>query len=54
MPRIRALAERTREVHVLMNNCHADYAVRNARELADLLEVAQPVVETQPADHPAV
>jgi len=38
VPRIHALAEHTREVHVVMNNCHSDYAVRNARELAELLE----------------
>ncbi len=41
VPRILALAERAREVHVLMNNCHADYAVRNAREMADLLNDAR-------------
>ncbi|HEY3353241.1 MAG TPA: DUF72 domain-containing protein [Polyangia bacterium] len=41
VPKIRALAERTREVHVLMNNCYGDYAVRNAREMAELLEEAR-------------
>jgi uncharacterized protein YecE (DUF72 family) len=41
VPRILALAERTREVHVLMNNCHRDYAVRNAQEIAELLEAAR-------------
>jgi hypothetical protein len=25
-------------VHVLMNNCYRDYAVRNARQLAALLQ----------------
>jgi uncharacterized protein YecE (DUF72 family) len=34
VPRIRALARRTREVHVLMNNCHGHSAVQNAKELA--------------------
>ena len=37
VPRLRALARRTRDVHVLMNNCHRDYAVQNAKELAELL-----------------
>ena len=35
--RIRDLAGRTREVHVMMNNCYRDYAVQNAKELAELL-----------------
>ncbi len=38
-PRISALAEETRETHVLMNNCYRDFAVRNARELGDLLDI---------------
>jgi uncharacterized protein YecE (DUF72 family) len=37
VPRVQSLAEGSREVHVLMNNCHHDYAVRNARQLADRL-----------------
>jgi uncharacterized protein YecE (DUF72 family) len=40
VPRIHALAERTREVHVLMNNCYRDYAVQNASEMAQLLAEA--------------
>jgi uncharacterized protein YecE (DUF72 family) len=48
VPRVHALAERAREVHVLMNNCHADYAVRNAREMAELLERARPGPEQRP------
>ncbi len=36
-PRIRDLADATRETHVLMNNCYRDYAVNNARQLGDLL-----------------
>jgi uncharacterized protein YecE (DUF72 family) len=35
--RIRDLAGKTRQVHVLMNNCYRDYAVQNAKELAELL-----------------
>ena len=37
VPRIEQLASETRETHVLMNNCYRDFAVRNARELGDLL-----------------
>lgn len=37
VPRLRALARRAGEVHVLMNNCHREYAVQNAKELAALL-----------------
>jgi len=45
VPRVDHLAESAREVHVLMNNCHSDDAVTNARQLADLLSRADvPVV----------
>jgi len=37
-PKIESLAAEARETHVIMNNCYADYAVRNARQLASLLE----------------
>ncbi len=40
VPRIRHLAASTRQVHVLMNNCHRHYAVQNAKELAALLAEA--------------
>jgi uncharacterized protein YecE (DUF72 family) len=36
-PRIDGLAGQAREVHVLMNNCYEDYAVRSARTMAQLL-----------------
>jgi uncharacterized protein YecE (DUF72 family) len=36
-PKIESLSEQTRETHVLMNNCYQDFAVRNGRELGDLL-----------------
>ncbi|MDQ1713533.1 MAG: hypothetical protein QOE45_2983 [Frankiaceae bacterium] len=39
VPRIEALAEQAAETHVLMNNCHRDYAQRNAAQLLDLLNV---------------
>ncbi len=37
-PQVRELADQARETHVLFNNCYRDYAVRNARELAGLLD----------------
>jgi uncharacterized protein YecE (DUF72 family) len=39
VPKIEGLSEQARETHVLMNNCYRDFAVRNARELGDLLDV---------------
>lgn len=36
-PRVRRLAEEASEVHVLMNNCYADHAVVNAKQMAELL-----------------
>ncbi len=39
VPRIEGLAKDARETHVLMNNCYRDYAVRNARQLGQLLLV---------------
>jgi len=38
VPKIQKVAEEAKTTHVLMNNCHRDYAQRNAKELADLLE----------------
>ena len=37
VPRIRDAANQVPEVHVLMNNCYANYGTTNAREIADLL-----------------
>jgi uncharacterized protein YecE (DUF72 family) len=37
-PRVSALATTTNQTHVLMNNCYADYAQRNAEDLIGLLE----------------
>jgi uncharacterized protein YecE (DUF72 family) len=36
--RLESLAERARDVHALMNNCYQDYGVRNASDLAGLLD----------------
>lgn len=38
IPKIDHLRRETREVHVLMNNCYADYGVRNAKQLELLLQ----------------
>jgi uncharacterized protein YecE (DUF72 family) len=38
VPKIQQLARESNQVHVLMNNCYADYGVRNAGQLALLLE----------------
>jgi uncharacterized protein YecE (DUF72 family) len=40
VPRIAHLASDVREVYAVMNNCHRDYAVRNARDLEALLHDA--------------
>lgn len=37
VPRVKTLAEQADTVHALMNNCYADYGIRSARLLADLL-----------------
>ncbi len=37
-PKIEALAERAASVHALMNNCYQDYGVRNAADLAEVLD----------------
>jgi uncharacterized protein YecE (DUF72 family) len=52
-PRVRRLAQESREVHVLFNNCHRDYSVRNARQMIELLSsegVAAPPVSSTRAD----
>ena len=37
VPKIREIAKRAREVHLLMNNCYGDKAVNNAADMAKLL-----------------
>jgi uncharacterized protein YecE (DUF72 family) len=39
VPKIEELAENSKQVHILMNNCYRDYAVNNARQLAGMLDV---------------
>ena len=38
VPKIKALRDQARETHVVMNNCYENYAVKNARQLASLLD----------------
>jgi uncharacterized protein YecE (DUF72 family) len=38
IPKVETLAKQARETHVVMNNCYENYAVKNARQLASLLE----------------
>ena len=45
LPRLRRLEEEAEEVHVLMNNCQRDYAVRNASQMAHLLHQREPESE---------
>ncbi|MEU9293485.1 DUF72 domain-containing protein [Streptomyces sp. NPDC048266] len=42
VPRVRQMAERAREVHVLFNNCCADAAVRAAESMRRLLGLPEP------------
>ena len=42
VPRIHEAAREAPEVHVLMNNCYANYGTTNAREIADLLAASIP------------
>src|SRR6266446_6252166 len=37
VPRIRDVASEAKEVHLMFNNCYANYGTTNAREIADLL-----------------
>jgi len=39
-PKVRDLASRAQQTHVLMNNCYSDYAQANAQQLLDLLAEA--------------
>lgn len=41
-PRIEQISAQARETHVLMNNCYRDYAVTNARQLAEAMSPSRP------------
>jgi len=45
LPAVRQMAAQAKEVHLLMNNNHADYAVRNARDILALLGQQPPLQE---------
>jgi uncharacterized protein YecE (DUF72 family) len=38
VPKLQELASQSEQTHVLMNNCHSDYAQRNGAQLAALLQ----------------
>jgi uncharacterized protein YecE (DUF72 family) len=50
VPRIREAAEEAHELHVLMNNCYANYGSTNARELAAMLEAELADTSAEPAE----
>jgi uncharacterized protein YecE (DUF72 family) len=41
VPKIKDVSGQARETHVLMNNCYRDFAVNNARQLSDLLDLEE-------------
>jgi uncharacterized protein YecE (DUF72 family) len=49
LPRILEAAEQASEMHVLMNNCYANYGSTNARELAAMLEAELATESNRPA-----
>lgn len=56
LPRIREAAAEAREMHILMNNCYANYGSTNARELAAMLETelaSEPDGRSLESDRPA-
>jgi uncharacterized protein YecE (DUF72 family) len=52
VPRIREAAEEAHEMHILMNNCYANYGSTNARELAAMLASELAVELVPPAAEP--
>jgi uncharacterized protein YecE (DUF72 family) len=46
VPRIRALADRAREVHVLFNNNRSNYAVVNGLQMGQMLDLGLPSAES--------
>lgn len=47
---VHQLAEQAREVHVLFNNCHRDYGVRNAKQIAEMLGLTREAREALSAE----
>lgn len=52
VPRVRALADRAQEVHVLFNNNRSNYAVVNGLQMARLLDLGYPPPESVPVAAP--
>jgi uncharacterized protein YecE (DUF72 family) len=50
VPRIREAAQEAGEMHILMNNCYANYGSTNARELAAMLETELATEPDRPAE----
>ena len=50
VPRIREAAREAGEMHILMNNCYANYGSTNARELAAMLEAELAIEPDRPAE----
>jgi len=48
VPSIQRLVAEANELHAIMNNCHEDYAVRNAKQLASMLGALPPAAPTPP------
>lgn len=48
LPRIEALAEQSREVHLLMNNCYEDKGVNDARQLGEMMGSMSPALDFSP------
>ncbi len=48
VPRVRALAAEAEEVHVLFNNNRSNYAVHNALQIGELLDLALPAPQSVP------
>ena len=46
-PRVQQLASRTRQLHVLFNNCYADYGMRNARDMQAVVKALQLPLELE-------
>lgn len=53
LPRLRSMAERADELHVLFNNCCADAAVRAAETMSGLLATSAPASTSTSASAPA-
>jgi len=41
VPKVRQLASEAKQLHVVFNNCYADYGVRNARDMQGLVKALQ-------------